>query len=190
MKHVFVLALAGALAVGAHAQSWAKKEAVAEKSKGFLENFEAAKKEASAFKQPIFAFFTGSDWCGWCKKLRGEVLDTKAFEAFAAANLVLLEVDFPHNREQSNALKKQNEALASKYQVEGFPTVCLLDADGKELARTGYEEGGAEAYVKHLKELLEKAGVKTSDKPEAPKAQSAYEKMKAQKTSKPGDGAK
>jgi hypothetical protein len=38
--------------------------------------------------------------------------------------------------------------------VKGFPTVLLLEADGKELARTGYKPGGAEAYVKHLRELL------------------------------------
>jgi protein disulfide-isomerase len=40
--------------------------------------------------------------------------------------------------------------------VQGFPTVLLLDASGKELARTGYRRGGAEGYVGHLKELMGK----------------------------------
>jgi thiol-disulfide isomerase/thioredoxin len=183
-----LLAALAVLALGAEAQSWVKKEKAPEKSKGFIVSFEQAKKEAAAFKQPIFAFFTGSDWCGWCKKLRAEALDTPAFEKFAADNLILLEIDFPRGKELPSSVKKQNDALAAQYQAKGFPTVCLLDADGKELGRTGYQEGGAEAYVKHIKELLEKAGVKTADKPDAPKAQSAYEKMKAQKAARAAAG--
>ena len=74
--------------------------------------------------------------------------------------------------------------LAERYGVRGYPTVFLLDAEGKELGRTGYQEGGSEAYVKHLKELLDKAGVKVQDKPEEGKTLTAYEKMKAGKSAK------
>ena len=184
MKRMIGVALVCLTAACVQAQSWAKKDKAPEKSKGFVENFEAAKKEAAALKQPIFAFFTGSDWCGWCKKLNSEVLETKAFKKFAADNLILFEADFPHEKEQSSSVKKQNAALAEKYKVNGFPTVYLLDAEGKELGRTGYQEGGGEAYVKSLKEMLEKAGVKTTDKPAAAKAPSPFEKMKAEKAAK------
>ncbi len=189
MKKSLMVALVCAVALGADAQSWVKKEKAAEKTKGFIEDFEAAKKEAAAFKQPIFAFFTGSDWCGWCMKLRSEALDTKEFEKFAADNLILFEADFPRGKKQSSSLKKQNEALAAKYGVRGYPSVFLLDADGKVLGKTGYQQGGAEAYVKHLQELLESAGVKTVDKPAEGKALSAYERMKAGKEAKAANGA-
>jgi thioredoxin-related protein len=189
MKRAFSVVMVCALVLGVQAQSWAKKDKAPEKSKGFIEDFAAAKKEAAAFKQPIFAFFTGSDWCGWCMKLRSEALDTKAFEKFAADNLILLEVDFPQNKKQSAALKKQNEELAAQYKVSGYPDVFLLDAEGKELGRTGYQTGGAEAYVAHLKELLGKAGITAVDKPAAGKAQSAYEKMKAGKADPAAGGA-
>ena len=73
--------------------------------------------------------------------------------------------------------------------MRGYPTVFLLDAEGKQLGRTGYKAGGAEAYVKHLKEMLETAGVKTVEKPEAAKPLSAYEKMKAERAAKAAQDA-
>ena len=122
----------------------------------WLTSFEQAKAQASERHVPILADFSGSDWCGWCMKLEKEVLDEKAFKDYASANLVLLLVDFPRMTVQTAELAKQNQALAEQYSIEGFPTVLLLDASGKELARTGYQSGGADAYVQHLKSLLAK----------------------------------
>ena len=99
------------------------------------------------------------------------------------------EADFPRAQKISDKVKKQNDELASKYGVRGYPTVFLLDAEGKQLGRTGYKAGGAEAYVKHLKEMLETAGVKTVEKPEAAKPLSAYEKMKAERAAKAAQDA-
>lgn len=162
------------------AQSWLKKEQVPEKSKGWLSNFEEAQKESKAFKQPIFAFFTGSDWCGWCIRLKKEVLDTKEFAKFAENNLILFEADFPRGKQLNQKTKKQNGELAAKYGVRGYPTIYLLNAGGEQLGQTGYRDGGADAYVKHLKEMFEKAGLTATDKaPE--KALTPYEKMKQEK---------
>jgi thioredoxin-related protein len=177
-------ALACMLAAGALAEPLLKQDKAVEKSKGWLDNFEKAKTEAAALKQPIFAFFTGSDWCGWCMKLRSEVLDKKDFEAFAEANLVLFEADFPRGKKLSDDVKKQNAELAAKYGVRGYPTVYLLDADGKVLGQTGYQEGGVEAYVKHLQEMLGKSGVKAEGQSGAAKPLSAFEKLKAQQAAK------
>ena len=185
MKRILTIALAmGLTAVCAQAQSWKNSAAKTPvKSKGWTEDFEKAKAEAAALKQPIFAFFTGSDWCSWCKQLKQEVLDTKEFKKFAADNLVLFEADFPQTKKLSDKLQKQNEALHAKYNVPGVPTVVLIDAEGKRIATTGYLEGGDKAYIAHLKELLAKAGVETETKPEAEvtKTLSPYEKAKAEK---------
>jgi protein disulfide-isomerase len=188
-KTVLMTCAVAMVAACVQAQSWVKKEKEPEKTKGWIDNFEQAQKEAEAFKQPIFAFFTGSDWCGWCVRLKKEALDTKAFEKFAADNLILFEADFPRTKKISDKVKKQNGELASKYKVRGYPTVFLLDAEGKQLGRTGYKEGGAGAYVNHLKELLKTAGIETVEKPEATKPLSAYEKMKAEKAAKAAQGA-
>lgn len=120
----------------------------------WMTNFEAAKAKAKAENKPILVDFTGSDWCGWCIKLDKEVFTKAPFKEYAAENLILLEIDFPRKKEQSAEQKAQNEALAEKYGIRGFPTILLLDAEGKVIERTGYQRGGAENYVTHLKGLL------------------------------------
>ncbi len=122
----------------------------------WLTDFEKAKQLSDELKRPILADFSGSDWCGWCIKLDKEVFSTKEFKDFASSNLVLLLVDFPARKSQSEKEKKQNKELAEKYGIEGYPTVLLLDKDGNVLAKTGYRRGGAEAYIEHLKKLLQK----------------------------------
>ena len=119
-------------------------------------DFEAAKKATAEGKRVLLANFTGSDWCPWCKKLDGEVFQNEAFKKFAKEKLVLFVADFPNEKQVPKEIAAQNKKLAEKYDVKGFPTVLLLAADGKELARTGYRSGGAEAYVEHLKALMEK----------------------------------
>ena len=117
-------------------------------------NFEAAKEAAAERGVPILVDFTGSDWCGWCIRLKEEVFEKDAFLEYAKENLVLLELDFPMQTELPEELREQNEELRERYQIRGFPTILLLDAEGEELARTGYQAGGPEKYIEHLQELL------------------------------------
>lgn len=123
--------------------------------KGWMTDFEAARKKAAELERPILVDFTGSDWCGWCIKLDREVFSKKAFQTYADKNLVLFVADFPRSKKQSDEVKEQNQALAEKYRIQGFPTILLVDEDGKVLARTGYRPGGADAYVDHIGSLLE-----------------------------------
>src|ERR1700733_11159585 len=51
-----------------------------------------------ATKKPLFAFFTGSDWCGWCKKLEHDVFSKPAFIEWAKKNVILVELDFPRGK--------------------------------------------------------------------------------------------
>lgn len=145
-KILFAVLLSLAVAGGAVADS------------SWLTDFESARKAAAEKKLPILADFSGSDWCGWCMKLDREVFSQKEFKEFASDNLILFLADFPRKKEQNEKLKAQNSELMKKYSVQGFPTVLILDAEGKVLAGTGYEEGGAAAYVAHLKKLI--AGAK------------------------------
>lgn len=117
-------------------------------------DFEHAKKRAKEEKKPMLLDFTGSDWCGWCVRLKKEVLATPEFEKYAKENLVLVEVDFPRNTPLPKEEKEQNDKLSQAYQINGFPTIVLLNSRGREVARTGYQEGGPEKYIEHLKTLL------------------------------------
>ncbi len=119
----------------------------------WTEDFEAAKALAAKEGKDLLLDFTGSDWCGWCIKLREEVFDQVAFRKDAPKEFVLVEIDFPERKPQSDEVKQRNERLKAQFGAEGFPTVFLTDAKGRAYAKTGYQEGGAEAYLKHLDEL-------------------------------------
>jgi protein disulfide-isomerase len=111
----------------------------------------AAQAQAKKEKKLVFMNFTGSDWCGWCKKLQAEVFTTKEWSEYVQKNLVLVEVDFPNQKKQSDTLKKANAALQEKYKASGFPTLVVLDADGKEIWRqVGYMAGGPKAWIAKL----------------------------------------
>jgi protein disulfide-isomerase len=116
-------------------------------------DYPAALTQAASSKKPILLEFTGSDWCPPCMKLTKDVFEQPAFEDFAKENLVLVKLDFPQAKEQSAELKAANEALSQKYQVEGFPTLILLDSTGKELARVvGLKLRTPEAFLKWVQD--------------------------------------
>jgi protein disulfide-isomerase len=120
----------------------------------WTESWDLALAASKELKRPVLVNFTGSDWCSWCIKLVNEVFSKDEFQNYAKENLILLKLDFPKNIAQTEALKKQNNALQKQFGIQGFPTILLMDSDGKEINRTGYQQGGAAAYVKHLQTLL------------------------------------
>lgn len=127
-------------------------------SEDWMTDFAKAKEKAKAENKYILIDFSGSDWCGWCMKLDKEVFSEKAFQTYAKDNLVLMLADFPRDKsKQSEEVRMQNEQMAKDFKVRGFPTVFILDPSGKTIAQTGYRDGGAEAYVEHIKEQISKA---------------------------------
>jgi protein disulfide-isomerase len=116
-------------------------------------NYETALAQAKEKNRKVFMFFTGSDWCGWCHRLQDEILKQPGFANYARDNLVLLELDFPRNTPLSDELKAQNQKLAKRYRIEGYPTVVVLASDGRSVGRLGYMEGGPGPFVDILKGL-------------------------------------
>jgi thioredoxin-related protein len=116
---------------------------------------------SNATSKPIFAFFTGSDWCGWCHKLQREVFSKPEFEKWANQNVVLLELDFPRNKQLSPELVNQNQSLQQFFRVAGYPTIWLFNMTKEEgekkfmisaLGSLGYPSG-AEAGHEEVKFL-------------------------------------
>lgn len=120
----------------------------------WIEDYNAALKQSKETHKPILMLFTGSDWCGWCKKLEKEVFDTKEFEDKAGDTFIFLKLDFPMRESQSQAIKDQNAKLKTTYGVTGFPTVVLLDENGQKIASTGYKPGGGLKYAEYLLKTL------------------------------------
>jgi len=120
---------------------------------GWIDDLEKAKAQAKAENKKILLDFTGSDWCGWCKKLDAEVFSQPAFKDYAAKHLVLVEVDFPRSFQLPEATKKQNDELAKKFKIQGYPTIVITSASGTKKGELGYVEGGPEAFLKQLKKV-------------------------------------
>jgi len=105
--------------------------------------------KAKAENKQVLLDFAGSDWCGPCIEMRKRVFSTAAFKAYAAKNLVLVEIDFPQRKKQSAELKNQNEKLSKQYGIDekGFPTVVLLNPAGKVVREFSGYDGDSTADV-------------------------------------------
>lgn len=112
-----------------------------------------AQTKAKAENKLVMMDFTGSDWCGWCIKLNKEVFSTPEFVAYAQKNLIPVEIDFPNKKKQSADLKKANNALQKKYGIQGYPTIIVLNGDGKKVGELGYMPGGPKAFIAALEKL-------------------------------------
>jgi protein disulfide-isomerase len=143
----FLLALFACLAAGQVVASDAN----------WLVSLPQAMDQAKNDNKIILLDFTGSDWCGWCKKLDADIFSKSEFTDYAAKNLVLVQVDFPRQRTQPIELHDANKALQTKYEVKGFPTLVALKSDGTVLwKQTGYLTGGPKALITKLDEVIPK----------------------------------
>jgi len=122
----------------------------------WLTDYEAGLAKAKDEKKPVLVNFTGSDWCGWCIKLKKEVFTQPAFVNYAKTNLVLVELDFPQKKKQSAQVEKANKILSAKYNIEGFPTLIVLDSQGKQTGQLGYVKGGPKPFLAELEKQLKR----------------------------------
>ena len=125
--------------------------------------------------KPVFFFFTGSDWCGWCKKLVKEVFITKEFQTWANNNLILVELDFNRAFRKKSKLVQQKKAtfnkteskmmeLSQQFGVRGYPTGWFVSIQKGEnnqlqfnaLGSQGYVRGGSAAWISGAERFLQK----------------------------------
>jgi thioredoxin-related protein len=128
-----------------------------------------AQAKAQAEGKPVLIHFSGSDWCGWCMKLRKEVFSKAEFDGYARSNLVLLLVDFPKHKQVAPGLQSTNQQVAQQFQVQGFPTLILLDSQGRRLGNVNYAQGGTRAFlaeIERLRQLAREAAVQAQAKNE------------------------
>ena len=121
---------------------------------GWLTDYKTAQEQAKSGNKLLLLDFTGSDWCGYCIQLDRAILSQPQFKDYASKNLVLLEVDFPRRKPQSVETKRQNQELAQRYQIEGFPTLVVLNGAGQTIWRyDGFYTGGVDAFLAQLNKL-------------------------------------
>lgn len=161
-KIIFPIALVALIAIfsfkSANHKSPAKSENLV-----WHTNVKEAMDLANKENKPLFLFFTGSDWCGWCIRLQKEVFKTPEFEAWAKEKVVLVELDFPRRSTQTDEVKMQNAQLQQVFAVRGYPTVWFAKAEEKEgkinfqqLGSTGYLPGGPSAWLATANDIVAK----------------------------------
>jgi thioredoxin-related protein len=117
----------------------------------WLTDLPQAEAQAKAESKIVLMDFSGSDWCPDCIALKKKVFDTDRFQAYAATNIVLVDVDFPDKKPQPGDLKKANAELKDKYKIDSLPTLIVLDQNGKELGRpSGSELDSVKALIAAL----------------------------------------
>ena len=124
-------------------------------------NLVEAVDKSIAEKKPLLMFFTGSDWCGWCKRLQAEAFFKPEFEKWAKENVVLMELDYPRRTAQAEEIKTQNMNMQRMFGVRGYPTIWFVNPtkeDGKinfgKIGSTGYVKGGAAAWIATADKIL------------------------------------
>lgn len=114
-------------------------------------------------EKPLFMFFTGSDWCGWCIRLQKEVFFKPDFVKWAKENLILVELDFPRRKKLDESLKQQNDNLRQMFAVRGYPTGWFVvpeiedkKVNFKRLGSQGYVAGGPTNWINGANKILSK----------------------------------
>ena len=156
MKHFFIWVLvSGLFAQAAVAQSGKLK---------WDTDMRVASMQSLQTGKPVFAYFEGSDWCGWCKKLNTLVFSQPGFATWVQQNVILLQVDFPQTIQLPPVLQYQNDLLESAFAVKGYPTVWIfkplsIDQDTKEtkLQPLGYCSYPKEATGKEYSAFITSA---------------------------------
>ena len=104
--------------------------------------------------KPLFLFFTGSDWCGWCIRLQNEVFKKPEFASWATKNVVLVELDFPRKTKLEATLQAQNNELQKMFNITGDPTVWFVKPQNtpnginlQQMGKMGYLAGGTQTWL-------------------------------------------
>lgn len=134
-------------------------------NEGWLVDLQEAYQLSKETGKPIMANFTGSDWCGWCKRLTANVFSKPQFKEWAEDNVVLLELDFPRRKEIPNEIRQQNYSLQQAFKVRGYPTVWVFHLDKNEkgqfaiqaLGKTGYTPT-VEQFTSGVDQMIARAG--------------------------------
>lgn len=120
-------------------------------------DYDKALERARAGAHAVLVDFTGSDWCHWCMVLREKVFETQEFSSYVKEQgLVLLELDFPRAQEKVPADQMaEREKIRERFNVTGFPTVMLLDAQGAPFARFAGSAVDPEEYIGRIQKALD-----------------------------------
>ncbi len=99
----------------------------------WMTDYDAATAKAAKEGKAVLINFTGSDWCGYCIRMKRQIFDTPEFADYVKDKFVLLEIDLPRRKQLEPAVKEKREQLCRDFEVRGFPTILAISSTGEVL---------------------------------------------------------
>lgn len=121
-----------------------------------MENFSKATQLAQLYNRPMILVFTGSDWCDWSQKVSKELFETEEFSEAIGNSFIFVQLDFPKTTDKAVIISEQNLRLKEQYHVDQFPSLVMIEPDGREITRISYSEKTAEQFAYTLKGIFSK----------------------------------
>jgi thiol-disulfide isomerase/thioredoxin len=110
-------------------------------AEGWLTDYATAVAQAKKEGKVVLLDFTGSTWCPPCMLMKKRVFESDEFKRYAAEKLVLLELDFPQEVSDGDAVVAKNLALANQFGIvdpvlggPAFPTLVLMRPGSVKIA--------------------------------------------------------
>ena len=115
----------------------------------WLQDFDAAKRQAAETNKDILVLFDGSDWCPYSVRMANELFFDPRFPSQVAWKYVPVFVDFPRSEEAKAKVQDadRNRRLMESFGVDGFPQIVMADKAGLPYGRLGYESGGVDQFL-------------------------------------------
>lgn len=99
-------------------------------------NYQEALSLARQQNKKVLIYFSGSDWSTPCQMLSKDFFYTEKFRKIAVEYLILLRVDLPRRANIiSDFHENSNAQLSIKYKQKVYPTVIIVDSNGKMLGK-------------------------------------------------------
>ncbi len=118
-------------------------------------NYQKLNLTETSNQKPTLLIFSGSDWCIPCIKFKQNVLNTKIFRDFSKEHLRVEVADFPQHKILSKEVVKHNEALAEKYNPNGyFPHVVLVGVEGNVISQITTHKVDANMVISQIRRNL------------------------------------
>ncbi len=122
-------------------------------------DYEAALTLAKQDGKTVLLDFTGSDWCPPCKQLDARVFRSPRFRDWSEKQVVLVKVDFPRSHSLPDGQREKNDTLASQFRVSSYPTVVVVDEQGRELVRwVGYRGQSPDDWIQRFEDETGRRG--------------------------------
>ena len=120
---------------------------------GWQKDFDQALKKAKKADKPLLVEFTEGEAS---KALNKKIFYTAKFESWAKKRVILVEINY--SKKVSSKLAKQYADVKAKFKIEKFPTVMLIDGEGKSIGTLAFSDRtDPQAWMTEADEIVETA---------------------------------